>query len=125
MAIAPASKEPRHGILSLLWRRSIPLDIIQGLLVGYGLSLWLAWHLIGAQAREMMTTVNGWQTTQACGVPGGWLVEAACAETLPAINVPREAVYWQTTVDARGVTGYAGALQRPARKQFPGQRPAG
>jgi hypothetical protein len=50
----------------------------------------------------MMTTVNGWRTTQACGVPGGWLVEAACAATLPAINGPQEALYWQATDDAQG-----------------------
>jgi hypothetical protein len=101
MVVAAASKKP-GGILSLLWRRSIPLDIIQGLLIGYGLSLLLVYFIIGAQTRAMMTTVNGWKTTQACGVPGGWLVEAACAATLPAVNSPQEAVYWQATVDAQG-----------------------
>jgi hypothetical protein len=32
----------------------------------------------------------------------GWLVEAACAKTLPAANAPQEAVYWQATIDAHG-----------------------
>src|SRR5581483_8537157 len=50
------------------------------------------------------TTVNGWQTTQACGVPSGWLVQAACARALPAVNAPQEAVYWQATADARGAS---------------------
>jgi hypothetical protein len=89
-------------IVRLLWRRSVPLDVVQGLLVGYALSLLLTYLLIGAQTRAMMTTVNGWQTTQACGVPGTWLVEAACARTLPAVNAPAEAVYWQARVDATG-----------------------
>jgi hypothetical protein len=88
--------------LGRLWRRSIPVDIIQGLLVGWILSLVLAFLVIRAQARAMMTTVNGWKTTQACGVPGGWLVEAACASTLPAVNTADEAMYWQATVDAHG-----------------------
>jgi hypothetical protein len=81
--------------------RRIPLAVL-GLLVGYGLSLLVVSLVIGAQARAMMTTVNGWQTTQACGVPGGWLVEAACASKLPAVNAPQEAIYWQATVDAQG-----------------------
>ncbi len=84
------------------WRRSVPLDLLQGLLVGCGLSLLLAHLLIGVQRRAIMTTVNGWRTTQACGVPGSWLVEAACALELPAVNSPQEAVYWQATVDANG-----------------------
>lgn len=90
------------GILRLFWRRSIPLDIIQGLLIGWGLALLLAHLLISAQTRAIMTAVNGWQTTQACSVPGSWLVEAACALELPAVNSPQEAVYWQATVDAGG-----------------------
>jgi hypothetical protein len=91
-------------VLRLLWRRSIPLDIVQGLLVGYLLSLPLAYLIITAHVRAIMTTVNGWQTTQACGVPGEWLTEAACSHALPAVNAPREAVYWQATLDAQGTT---------------------
>ena len=102
MTDAASPKEPYGAILRLLWRRSLPLDIVQGLLVGWGLALLLAYLLIGAQTRAMMTTVNGWRTTQACGVPGSWLVEAACATSLPAVNSPPEAVYWQATVDGNG-----------------------
>lgn len=102
MTTAAAPKNPRQNVLRFLWRRSIPLDILQGVLIGFGLSLLLAFALISVQAQAMMTTVNGWKTTQACGVPGSWLVEAACADTLPAVNAPQEAVYWQATVDANG-----------------------
>jgi len=102
MSVAAAPKKPGDGILRLFWRRSIPLDIIQGLLIGWGLALLLAYLLISAQTRAFVTMVNGWQTTQACGVPGSRLVEAACAHFLPAVSSPQEAVYWQATVDARG-----------------------
>jgi hypothetical protein len=102
MTGAAPSEKPRGGVLRFLWRRSIPLDIIQGLFVGYGLALLLSWLLIRAQVRAIMTNVNGWETTQACGVPGAWLVQAACAAHLPAVNAPKEAVYWEATVDARG-----------------------
>ncbi len=49
------------------------------------------------------TTVNGWNTIFGCGKPGnGMLFKAACADKLPAVNVPQEAVYWTTSVDGAG-----------------------
>ena len=102
MSVAATPTKARSGILRFFWRRSIPRDIIQGLVIGWGLALLVAFLLIRVQARAIMTTVNGWKTTQACGVPGTWLVEAACAASLPAVNSPQEAVYWQATVDGNG-----------------------
>jgi hypothetical protein len=98
MSVAQTPAKPP----SRLWRLGIPLDIGAGLLVGYGLSLVLSFLLIAAQVRSIMTTVNGWQSTQVCGVPGSVLVEAACGAHLPAINTAQEAVYWEATVDAQG-----------------------
>ncbi len=34
----------------------------------------------------------------------GILLRAACAESLPAVNLPQEAVYWTATVDGAGQT---------------------
>ena len=49
------------------------------------------------------TTVNGWTTISGCGEPGnGLLFKAACANKMPAVNVPQEAVYWTTSVDGAG-----------------------
>jgi hypothetical protein len=83
-------------------KRTIWLDILQGVLIGFGLSLVLIGTLIVARTSTLMTTVNGWQTTQACGVPSDLITQAACARTLPAINPPSEAMYWQATVDGPG-----------------------
>lgn len=87
---------------SPLVRRSIPLDIVQGVLVGWGVMILVIGLLITTRAQSMMTTANGWRSTQACGVPSDWVTQAACAQTLPAINAPSEAMYWQATVDGNG-----------------------
>lgn len=61
--------------------------------------------LITAQVNAMQTTVNGWSITMTCGkVSNGILVRAACAQALPMVNLPPEAVYWTTTVDGTGQT---------------------
>jgi hypothetical protein len=87
---------------TILTKRTIPLDIFQGLLIGFGVSLLVIAALIGVRTSTLMTTVNGWQSTQACGVPSDLITQAACAQTLPAINPPSEAMYWQATVDGSG-----------------------
>jgi hypothetical protein len=99
MSVAQTPAKPTR---SLLRRLGIALEIGVGLLIGYGLSLVLAFALVAVQVRSMMTTVNGWQSTKVCGVPGGLLVQAACGAHLPAINTAQEAVYWEATVDAQG-----------------------
>jgi hypothetical protein len=59
--------------------------------------------LIGAQVNAMQTTANGWSITMQCGeASNGILLRAACAESLPAVNLPQEAVYWTAKVDGAG-----------------------
>ena len=72
---------------------------MQGIILGAILAVFTAQVLIGAQ----VTQVNGWRTIIGCGLPGdGILLQAACAEVLPAVNVPQEAVYWTTAKDGAG-----------------------
>jgi len=98
------AKQPirRSGLWAILWKRTIWMDILQGGLIGFGVSLLLIGTLIVVRTSTLMTTVNGWQTTHACGVPSDLITQAACARTLPAINPPSEAMYWQATVDGTG-----------------------
>src|SRR5579864_1811511 len=59
--------------------------------------------MMNAVVKAMTTTVNGWSTTTTCGQPGnGILLRAACARTLPAVNVVQEAAYWTTHRDSAG-----------------------
>jgi hypothetical protein len=77
----------------------IIMGLIPGIIVGAILAVVTNGILIGAQ----VTRVNGWRTIFGCGLPGnGILLQAACAEVLPAVNVPQEAVYWTTTKDGAG-----------------------
>jgi len=79
--------------------------VVLGLIVGAVLVLLTAGLLINAQARAMKTTTNGWSITMQCGeASNGILLRAACAQTLPMVNLPQEAVYWTTTVDGAGQT---------------------
>jgi hypothetical protein len=65
------------------------LDVVAGVIVGAGLAILTAILLIAAQAHAMQTTVNGWSSTMTCGkATNGILVRAACAETLPMVNLP-------------------------------------
>ena len=77
------------------------LGIVVGAVVGFiGAGL-----IIDAQWSAMQTTVNGWSTTPDCGEIGNnILVQAACAEHLPLVNLPQEAVYYTATVDGAGHT---------------------
>jgi hypothetical protein len=58
--------------------------------------------VIGIRVHSMMATVNGWRSTQLCGVDSDRITLAACSRTLPAINTSQEAMYWQASVDATG-----------------------
>jgi hypothetical protein len=96
--------------------------VVQGIIVGAVLAFVTAQVMMNAVMKSMTTTVNGWSITMKAGQPGnGLLLRAACARTLPAVNVVQEAAYWTTTVDGAGqrLTG-----QRAYVLQFPaGQLP--
>ncbi len=77
--------------------------VVQAIIVGAVLAFLTAQLLMNAALNAVTTTVNGWRTTLKCGQPGnGMLLRAACARTLPAVNVAEEAAYWTTTVDGAG-----------------------
>jgi hypothetical protein len=79
--------------------------VVQAIIVGAVLAFLTANIIMNAVVKAMTTTVNGWSTTVKCGQPGnGLLLRAACARTLPAVNVVQEAAYWTTTVDGTGQT---------------------
>jgi hypothetical protein len=82
--------------------RTINLDVVQGFLVGIGLSF-ITLLIIG---NVHVTKINGWTTMYRCGEPGnGMLQRAACALVfLGPINVPQEAMYWTTSKDSVGHT---------------------
>ncbi|MDR3587219.1 MAG: DUF1214 domain-containing protein [Desulfosporosinus sp.] len=77
--------------------RPVRTDVIQGILVGYGLAL------VTAQitAKLKGTKVNGWTTMFGLSAPGnGMFMRAACALAFPGpVNIPQEAMYWTTSVD--------------------------
>lgn len=85
-----------------LTTRTVPSDVIQGILIGVGLAF------VSAQvyARIKSTKVNGWITMYGLGLPGnGMLLRAAHAQFfLGPVNVPQEAMYWWANVDGAGST---------------------
>jgi hypothetical protein len=82
-------------------KRTIVLDVVQGILVGAGLAFIT---LLIILPNVYVTKVNGWITMFGCGEPGdGILLRAACGVVfLGPINVPQEAMYWTTKVDGAG-----------------------
>jgi hypothetical protein len=86
-------------MFAIMFRRTIVSDVVQGIIIGGVLAFITAQIIMNAY----VTTVNGWTTIFGCGEPGnGMLFKAACANKLPAVNVPQEAVYWTTSVDGAG-----------------------
>jgi hypothetical protein len=80
-------------------RWKIIIGLVLGIIVGGILAVVTAGVLMSTK----VTAVNRWITIYGCGMPGnGMLMRAACAEVLPAVNVPQEAVYWTTTTDGAG-----------------------
>ena len=77
--------------------RLVRTDVIQGILVGFGLAIATAY----ITAKIKSTKVNGWSTMFGCGAPdSGMLLRAACTLAFPGpINIPQEAMYWTTSVD--------------------------
>jgi hypothetical protein len=84
-------------------KRTVLLDIIQGILIGAGLAFITILFIF---PKVYVTKVNGWTTMYGCGKPGiGILLRGACAITFSGpINVPQEAMYWTTKVDGAGHT---------------------
>jgi hypothetical protein len=77
--------------------------VVQGVIIGAVLAFLTAQFIMNAVMRSITTTVNGWSITMKAGQPGnGLLLRAACARTLPAVNVVEEAAYWTTTRDSAG-----------------------
>jgi hypothetical protein len=80
--------------------RTVPRDIVQGFLIGFGLAF------VAAQlyARARAVKVNGWITMFGLGRPeNGMLLRAASAQLFPGpVNTPEEAMYWWTNVDGAG-----------------------
>lgn len=81
--------------------RTVRTDILQGLLIGYGLSFVTVYSFAKIKATKK---VNGWVTMFKCGEPGnGMLLRAAHSLIFPGpVNVPQEAMYWTTFVDGAG-----------------------
>jgi hypothetical protein len=80
--------------------RTVRNDILQGILIGFG----LAFVTAQIYARFKATKVNGWVTMFGLGLPGnGMLLRAVHAQLFPGpVNVPQEAMYWWTNVDGAG-----------------------
>ncbi|MGO8947437.1 MAG: DUF1214 domain-containing protein [Ktedonobacterales bacterium] len=92
-------------VWAVIRKLTVVAYVVGGVIVGAVLALVTAILLITAQFNAMQTTVNGWSITMTCGEPSnGILVKAACAQHLPAVNLPQEAVYWTATVDGAGQT---------------------
>ena len=89
-------------IRSILFADSLTVrnDVLQGVLVGAGLGV-VAVEIL---SRIKATRINGWITIFGCGLPGSDIfTRAACARIFPGpVNVPQEAMYWRTSLDARG-----------------------
>jgi hypothetical protein len=77
--------------------RIIRNDVIQGILIGFG----LAFVTAQIYARIKAKKVNGWITMYGLGKPGnGMLLRAAHAQLFPGpVNTPEEAMYWWTNSD--------------------------
>ncbi len=80
--------------------RIVRNDVIQGVLIGFGLAF------VSAQiyARIKATKVNGWITMYGLGQPSnGMLLRAAQAQLFAGpVNLPQEAMYWWTHTDGAG-----------------------
>ncbi len=86
--------------LTDLSTRTVQSDIIQGVLIGFG----LAFVMAQIYARIKATKVNGWITMFGLGVPGNsmFLRTAHAQLFLGPVNVPQEAMYWWANVDGAG-----------------------
>lgn len=99
--------------------RTVQSDVIQGVLIGFG----LAFVTAQAYARIKATKVNGWITMFGLGVPGnGMFLRAAHAQLFPGpVTVPQEAMYWWANVDGAGrtLTGAQDYVMHFSPRQIP------
>ncbi len=99
--------------------RTVPGDVLQGILIGVGLALVMA----QVYGRIKGSKINGWVTMYGCGEPGnGMFLRAAHSWVfLGPIQVPAEAMYWYTNADD---TDHALDGQQSYQLHFPaGQLP--
>ena len=77
--------------------RPVRTDVIQGVLIGFGMAIVTARIVAMLKA----TKVNGWTTMFRLSVPeNNMFMRAACTLALPCpINIPQEAMYWTASVD--------------------------
>jgi len=98
--------------LFFIQTRPLRTDVIQGIIVGFGLAL--ATSQIIAELKT--SKVNGWVTMYKLGLPNnGMFMRAACALAFPGpVNAPQEAMYWKTSVDDvnRELTGKHNYIMR-------------
>ena len=82
--------------------RTVRNDLIQGVLIGFG----LAFVSANIYARLKATRVNGWITMFGLGEPSnGMFLRAAHAQLFPGpVNTPQESMYWWTHADGAGRT---------------------
>ena len=82
--------------------RTVQSDVIQGILIGFGLALATA----QTYGRIKATKVNGWVTFFGLGEPSnGMFLRAAHAMLFPGpVNTAEETMYWWTNVDGQGHT---------------------
>ncbi len=82
--------------------RLVRNDVIQGILIGFGLAFVSAQLYAWTKAKK----VNGWITMYGLGEPtNGMLLRAAQAQLfLGPVNVSKEAMYWWTNSDGAGHT---------------------
>ncbi len=90
-------------LLAFIRKRTIVLDVVQGILIGAGLAFITVLLIL---PNFYVTKVNGWTTMFGCGEPGNSILRrAACGVIfLGPINVPQEAMYWTTSKDGAGHT---------------------
>ena len=82
--------------------RTVPTDVLQGILIGFGLAVVIA----QVYARTKATKINGWTSAFGLGAPSnGVLLRAAHALLFPGpVVVQEEAMYWRTNSDGEGHT---------------------
>ena len=99
-------------VLFFIQARPVRSDVIQGLVVGFGLAL-ATTQII---AERKTSKINGWTTMYGLGSPeNGMFIRAACALAFPGpVNAPQEAMYWKTSVDGanRELTGARNYIMR-------------
>ncbi len=81
----------------ILQSRTLRNDIIQGVLLGFG----LGFVMLPIIAKIYVKKTNGWITIFGSGEIGkSFLFRAACAQIFPGpVNVSQEAMYWKTNKD--------------------------